>query len=149
MKNGQIKHLDSKEHCNRKIYSNDILNFSEIILKLFFSHNITSPINFHIYFFPFSSMSSLFSLVYFSVIPLQLLHKMSDQEQHGFQRCSPSFWRSSDDSSSCLNSSSITVTPVNSPDSRLSLGLLIPPPSKCGLPKPISENSIPRPHVIC
>ncbi|XP_032210027.1 PTB domain-containing engulfment adapter protein 1 isoform X4 [Mustela erminea] len=76
-----------------------------------------------------------------------LLHKMSDQEQHGFQRCSPSFWRSSGDSSSCLNSSSITVTPVNSPDSRLSLGLLIPPPSKCGLPKPISENSVPRPHA--
>ncbi|XP_032716149.1 PTB domain-containing engulfment adapter protein 1 isoform X2 [Lontra canadensis] len=76
-----------------------------------------------------------------------LLHKMSDHEQHGFQRCSPSFWHSSDDSSSCLNSSSITVTPVNSPDSRLSLGLLIPPPSKCGLPKPISENSIPRPHA--
>ncbi|XP_035582719.1 PTB domain-containing engulfment adapter protein 1 isoform X4 [Callorhinus ursinus] len=75
-----------------------------------------------------------------------LLHKMSDHEQHGFQRCS-SFWRSSDDSSSCLNISSITVTPVNSPDSRLSLGLLIPPPSKCGLPKPISESSIPRPHA--
>ncbi|XP_041629888.1 PTB domain-containing engulfment adapter protein 1 isoform X2 [Vulpes lagopus] len=75
-----------------------------------------------------------------------LLHKMSDHEQHGFQRCSSSFWRSSDDSSSCLNISSVTVTPVNSPDSRLSLGLLIPPPSKCGLPKPISESSIPRPH---
>ncbi|XP_040498975.1 PTB domain-containing engulfment adapter protein 1 isoform X4 [Ursus americanus] len=76
-----------------------------------------------------------------------LLHKMSDHEQHGFQRCSSSFWRSSDDSSSCLNISSITVTPVNSPDSRLSLGLLIPPPSKCGLPKPISESSLPRPHA--
>nr|XP_025844384.1 PTB domain-containing engulfment adapter protein 1 isoform X3 [Vulpes vulpes] len=76
-----------------------------------------------------------------------LLHKMSDHEQHGFQRCSSSFWRSSDDSSSCLNISSVTVTPVNSPDSRLSLGLLIPPPSKCGLPKPISESSIPRPHA--
>ncbi|XP_072608230.1 PTB domain-containing engulfment adapter protein 1 isoform X1 [Vulpes vulpes] len=76
-----------------------------------------------------------------------LLHKMSDHEQHGFQRCSSSFWRSSDDSSSCLNISSVTVTPVNSPDSRLSLGLLIPPPSKCGLPKPVSESSIPRPHA--
>ncbi|XP_033256152.1 PTB domain-containing engulfment adapter protein 1 isoform X3 [Orcinus orca] len=76
-----------------------------------------------------------------------LLHKMSDHEQHGFQRCSPSFWRRTDDSSPCLNISSITVTPVNSPDSRLSLGLLIPPPSKCGLPKPISESSIPRPHA--
>uniref|UniRef100_A0ABI7YMZ6 PID domain-containing protein n=1 Tax=Felis catus TaxID=9685 RepID=A0ABI7YMZ6_FELCA len=77
-----------------------------------------------------------------------LLHQVSDHEQHGFQRCLSSFWRSSDDdSSSCLNISSITVTPVNSPDSRLSLGLLIPPPSKCGLPKPISESSIPRPHA--
>ncbi|KAL2774805.1 PTB domain-containing engulfment adapter protein 1 isoform e [Daubentonia madagascariensis] len=76
-----------------------------------------------------------------------LLHKMSDHEQHGFQRCSSSFWRSSDDSSPCLNISSISVTPVNSPDSRLSLGLLIPPPSKCGLPKPFSESSIPRPHA--
>nr|XP_019838601.1 PREDICTED: PTB domain-containing engulfment adapter protein 1 [Bos indicus] len=76
-----------------------------------------------------------------------LLHKMSDHEQHGFQRCSPSFWHSTDDSSPCLNISSITVTPVNSPDSRLSLGLLIPPPSKRGLPKPDSDNSIPRPHL--
>ncbi|XP_010990102.1 PTB domain-containing engulfment adapter protein 1 isoform X2 [Camelus dromedarius] len=80
-----------------------------------------------------------------STSPLQ--HKMSDHEQHGFQRCSPSFWRNTDDSSPCLNISSITVTPVNSPDSRLSLGLLIPPPSKCGLPKPVSESSIPRPHA--
>ncbi|XP_047628999.1 PTB domain-containing engulfment adapter protein 1 isoform X3 [Phacochoerus africanus] len=76
-----------------------------------------------------------------------LLHKMSDHEQHEFQRCSPSFWHNTDGSSPCLNISSITVTPVNSPDSRLSLGLLIPPPSKCGLPKPVSESSIPRPHA--
>ncbi|XP_019481661.1 PREDICTED: PTB domain-containing engulfment adapter protein 1 isoform X3 [Hipposideros armiger] len=76
-----------------------------------------------------------------------LLNKMSDHEQHGFQRCLSSFWRSSDDSSPCLNISSITITPVNSTDSRLSLGLLIPPPPKCGLPKPVSESSIPRPHA--
>nr|XP_042099574.1 PTB domain-containing engulfment adapter protein 1 isoform X3 [Ovis aries] len=76
-----------------------------------------------------------------------LRHKMSDHEPHGFQRCSPSFWHSTDDSSPCLNISSIIVTPVNSPDSRLSLGLLIPPPSKRGLPKPHSDNSIPRPHA--
>ncbi|XP_078183269.1 PTB domain-containing engulfment adapter protein 1 isoform X2 [Callithrix jacchus] len=76
-----------------------------------------------------------------------LLHKMSGHEQHGFQRCSSSFWCSSGDPSPCLNISSISVTPVNLPDSRLSLGLLIPPPSKCGFPKPVSESSIPRPHV--
>ncbi|XP_011509635.1 PTB domain-containing engulfment adapter protein 1 isoform X5 [Pan paniscus] len=76
-----------------------------------------------------------------------LLHNMSDHEQHVFQRCSSSFWRSNGDSSPCLNISSISVTPINSPDSRLSLGLLIPPPSKCGFPKPVSESSIPRPHA--
>ncbi|XP_036110838.1 PTB domain-containing engulfment adapter protein 1 isoform X2 [Molossus molossus] len=76
-----------------------------------------------------------------------LPHKMSDYEQHGFQRCSSSFWRTSDDSSPCLNISSITVTPVNSTDSRLSLGIIPPPSSKCGLPKPVSESSIPRPHA--
>ncbi|XP_066137058.1 PTB domain-containing engulfment adapter protein 1 isoform X4 [Saccopteryx bilineata] len=75
------------------------------------------------------------------------LHKMSDHEQHEFQRCSSSFWRTSDDSSPCLNISSITVTPVDLTDYKLSLGLFIPPPSKCGLPKPVSESSIPRPHA--
>ncbi|KAM6178730.1 PTB domain-containing engulfment adapter protein 1 isoform 1-T1 [Rhynchocyon petersi] len=76
-----------------------------------------------------------------------LLHNMPDHEKHESQRCTSSLWRSTDASSFYLTSSSITVTPVNSPDSRLSLGLLIPPPSKCGLPKPVSENSIPRPHA--
>ncbi|KAM5279701.1 PTB domain-containing engulfment adapter protein 1 isoform 1-T1 [Ctenodactylus gundi] len=76
-----------------------------------------------------------------------LLHRLSDHEPRGPLRCSPSFWPSNDDSSPCLNMSSTSVTPVNSPDSRLSLGPLIPPPSKGGLPKPLSENSIPRPHA--
>ncbi|XP_042639557.1 PTB domain-containing engulfment adapter protein 1 [Orycteropus afer afer] len=76
-----------------------------------------------------------------------LLHNISDHEKHGFRRCSSYLWHGSDDSSPCLNTSSFTVTPANSPDSRLSLGLLIPPPSKCDLLKPVSENSIPRPHV--
>ncbi|XP_023416854.1 PTB domain-containing engulfment adapter protein 1 isoform X2 [Cavia porcellus] len=73
--------------------------------------------------------------------------RMSDRELHGFPGCPSSFWRSTDDPSPCLNMSSISVTPVTSPDSRLSLGLLIPPPSKYGLPTPLSENSIPRPHA--
>ncbi|XP_048201074.1 PTB domain-containing engulfment adapter protein 1 isoform X2 [Perognathus longimembris pacificus] len=76
-----------------------------------------------------------------------LLHRMSDHELPGLQRCSSSLWHSSDASSPSLNMSSISVTPVNSSDSRLSLGLLIPPPSKSGLPKPGSESSIPRPHA--
>ncbi|XP_077010519.1 PTB domain-containing engulfment adapter protein 1 isoform X5 [Tamandua tetradactyla] len=80
-----------------------------------------------------------------STSPLQ--HTASDHDQQGFQKCSPSFWRSSDESSPCLDFSSITVIPINSPDSRLPLRLLMPPPSKSGLPKPVSENSIPRPHA--
>ncbi|XP_069851722.1 PTB domain-containing engulfment adapter protein 1 isoform X3 [Dipodomys merriami] len=76
-----------------------------------------------------------------------LLHRMSDHEPPGLQRRSSSLWHNSDASSPCLNMSSISVTTVNSSDSRLSLGLLIPPPSKSGLPKPGSEHSIPRPHA--
>nr|XP_040150512.1 PTB domain-containing engulfment adapter protein 1 isoform X6 [Ictidomys tridecemlineatus] len=76
-----------------------------------------------------------------------LLHRTSGHEPHRFQRCSSTFWRSGDASSPCLNMSSTSVPPVNSPDSRLSLGLLIPPPSKSGLPRPVSQRSISRPHA--
>ncbi|XP_057359769.1 PTB domain-containing engulfment adapter protein 1 isoform X5 [Manis pentadactyla] len=80
-----------------------------------------------------------------STSPLQ--HKMSDYEHHGFQRCSSPFWLSGEDSSPCLDFSSITGPPINPPDSGLSLGMLIPPLSKCGFSKPISESSISRPHA--
>ncbi|XP_058436302.1 PTB domain-containing engulfment adapter protein 1 isoform X6 [Marmota monax] len=76
-----------------------------------------------------------------------LLHRTSGHEPHRFQRCSSTFWPSGDASSPCLNMSSTSVPPVNSPDSRLSLGLLIPPPSKSGLPRPVSQRSISRPHA--
>ncbi|XP_033612243.1 PTB domain-containing engulfment adapter protein 1 isoform X9 [Fukomys damarensis] len=72
-------------------------------------------------------------------------HRISAHEPHGFPRCSSSLWRSSADSPPSLNVSSISVTPITSPDSRLRL--LIPPPSKNGLPKPVSKKSIPRPHA--
>ncbi|XP_073074645.1 PTB domain-containing engulfment adapter protein 1 isoform X5 [Manis javanica] len=78
-----------------------------------------------------------------------LRHKMSDHEHHGFQRCSSPFWLSGEDSSPCLDFSSMNGPPINPPDSGLSLRMLIPPPSKCGFSKPISESSIPRPHIIC
>ncbi|XP_047400336.1 PTB domain-containing engulfment adapter protein 1 isoform X3 [Sciurus carolinensis] len=74
-------------------------------------------------------------------------HRMPGHEPHRFQRCSSTFWHGGDDSSPCLNMSSTSVTPVNSPDSRLSLGLLIPPPSKSGLPPPVSQRRISRPHA--
>ncbi|XP_067405150.1 PTB domain-containing engulfment adapter protein 1 isoform X3 [Emydura macquarii macquarii] len=77
-----------------------------------------------------------------------LLHIKSDNDQHMFQRPSIFFWCNNEDSTPCLDISSITLTPMSSPDSRLSSGLLTPPPSKSGLPKPVNEYSIPRPRVI-
>ncbi|XP_078249711.1 PTB domain-containing engulfment adapter protein 1 isoform X7 [Pogona vitticeps] len=76
-----------------------------------------------------------------------LLHIQSDYECHMFQRPSTFFWCDSEDSAPCLDISSITLTPMSSPDSRQSSGLLTPPPSKSGLPKPVHEHSIPRPRA--
>ncbi|XP_067405154.1 PTB domain-containing engulfment adapter protein 1 isoform X6 [Emydura macquarii macquarii] len=76
-----------------------------------------------------------------------LLHIKSDNDQHMFQRPSIFFWCNNEDSTPCLDISSITLTPMSSPDSRLSSGLLTPPPSKSGLPKPVNEYSIPRPRA--
>lgn len=99
--------------------------------------------------FPFSfHFCSLEYIFFSSVIPLQLLHLNSDYEHYMFQRPSAFFWCSSEDSAPCLDISSITLTPMSSPDSRQSSGLLTPPPSKSGLPKPVHEYSIPRPRVI-
>ncbi|XP_044283029.1 PTB domain-containing engulfment adapter protein 1 isoform X2 [Varanus komodoensis] len=76
-----------------------------------------------------------------------LLHIQSDYECHMFQRPSTFFWGSSEDSAPCLDISSITLTPMSSPDSRQSSGLLTPPPSKSGPPKPVHEYIIPRPRA--
>ncbi|XP_075612253.1 PTB domain-containing engulfment adapter protein 1 isoform X2 [Balearica regulorum gibbericeps] len=76
-----------------------------------------------------------------------LLHIKCDNDEHMFQRPSTFFWCNNEDSPPCLDISSITLTPRSSPDSRIPSGLLIPPPSKSGLPKPISEYSCPRPRA--
>ncbi|XP_015849196.1 PTB domain-containing engulfment adapter protein 1 isoform X7 [Peromyscus maniculatus bairdii] len=76
-----------------------------------------------------------------------LSHRVSDHVPHVLLRFPSSFWSNSDDPAPCLSTSSISVTPVNSPGSRLSVGALIPPPSKSGLLKPVSESSNLRPHA--
>ncbi|XP_064419660.1 PTB domain-containing engulfment adapter protein 1 isoform X2 [Latimeria chalumnae] len=82
------------------------------------------------------------------VVTSPLLHIKSAIEQDVFQRSSSLFWCNNMASASCLEISSITLTPMNSPNSRLSAGLLTPPPpSKSGLPKPVNGYSIPRPRV--
>lgn len=65
------------------------------------------------------------------------------------QRPSSLFWWHSVKSLSCLEISSVTLTPMSSPESNLSGGLLTPPPSKPALlpPKPTEGCSIPRPRV--
>lgn len=100
------------------------------------------------FFFPWCYCVLVLRMVSLSVISFQLLHIKCDNDEHMFQRPSTFFWCNNEDSPPCLDISSITLTPRSSPDSRLSSGLLIPPPSKSGLPKPTSEYSCPRPRVI-
>lgn len=65
------------------------------------------------------------------------------------RRPSSLFWCDSITALSCLEISSVTLTPMSSPESNMSGGLLTPPPSKPPLlpPKPSEGCSIPRPRV--
>ncbi|XP_061548855.1 PTB domain-containing engulfment adapter protein 1 isoform X3 [Phycodurus eques] len=68
-------------------------------------------------------------------------------EAYMLQRPSSLFW--CHDINSCLEISSVTLTPMSSPESNLSIGLLTPPPAKSTfLPlKPPEGCSVPRPHA--
>ena len=77
----------------------------------------------------------------------QLLHINSTNEAYMTTRPSSLFWCHNRTSFSCLEISSVTLTPMSSPDSTLSAGLLTPPPAKPSLPKPSSGSSLPRPRV--
>ncbi|XP_056121631.1 PTB domain-containing engulfment adapter protein 1 isoform X2 [Rhinichthys klamathensis goyatoka] len=74
-----------------------------------------------------------------------LLHINSSNEAYMLQRPSSLFWCHNVTSFSCLEISSVTLTPMSSPDSNLSAGLLTPPPAKPALSKPPSGASVPRP----
>ncbi|MBN3308390.1 GULP1 protein, partial [Amia calva] len=76
-----------------------------------------------------------------------LLHLNSTNQTHMLQRPSSLFWCHHLTSFSCLEISSITLTPMSSPDSNLSTGLLTPPPAKSIAPKPANGHSIPRPRA--
>ncbi|XP_058889596.1 PTB domain-containing engulfment adapter protein 1 isoform X2 [Acipenser ruthenus] len=76
-----------------------------------------------------------------------LLHINSANQQHVLERPSSLFWCHNMMSASYLEISSITLTPMSSPESNLSTGLLTPPPSKSTLPKAVSGYSIPRPRA--
>ncbi|XP_057708773.1 PTB domain-containing engulfment adapter protein 1 isoform X3 [Corythoichthys intestinalis] len=68
-------------------------------------------------------------------------------EAYMLQRPSSLFW--CHDINSCLETSSVTLTPMSSPDSNLSTGLLTPPPAKSTFlpPKPSEGFSVPRPRA--
>ncbi|XP_052462753.1 PTB domain-containing engulfment adapter protein 1-like isoform X1 [Carassius gibelio] len=74
-----------------------------------------------------------------------LLHINSSNEAYMLQRPSSLFWCHNVTSFSCLEISSVTLTPMSSPDSNLSAGLLTPPPAKPALSKPPSGASVPHP----
>uniref|UniRef100_A0A8C5BXN7 GULP PTB domain containing engulfment adaptor 1a n=1 Tax=Gadus morhua TaxID=8049 RepID=A0A8C5BXN7_GADMO len=78
-----------------------------------------------------------------------LLHINSSNEAYMLQRPSSLFWCQNFQSLSCLEISSITLTPMSSPESNFSTGLLTPPPSKPALPPAKSSEgfSIPRPRA--
>ncbi|XP_069471724.1 PTB domain-containing engulfment adapter protein 1 isoform X2 [Ambystoma mexicanum] len=76
-----------------------------------------------------------------------LLHIQTSKEQDILQRPSTFFWCNIEASGPCLDICSLALTPMSSPDSRLSPGLLTPPPSRHGLPKPVHEYSLPRPRA--
>ncbi|XP_022596851.1 PTB domain-containing engulfment adapter protein 1 isoform X2 [Seriola dumerili] len=77
------------------------------------------------------------------------LHINAANEAYMLQRPSSLFWCHSIKSLSCLEISSVTLTPMSSPESNLSAGLLTPPPAKPALlpPKPTEGCSIPRPRA--
>ncbi|XP_041857421.1 PTB domain-containing engulfment adapter protein 1 isoform X3 [Melanotaenia boesemani] len=85
-------------------------------------------------------------------VPPQL-HINAANEAYMLQRPSSLFWCHSITSLSCLEISSVTLTPMSSPESNLSAGLLTPPPAKPALPPPKASEgcSIPRPRAgsIC
>lgn len=70
-------------------------------------------------------------------------------ETYALRRPSSLFWCDSVTALSCLEISSVTLTPMSSPESNMSGGLLTPPPAKpLLLPPKLSEGcSIPRPRV--
>ncbi|XP_035629433.1 PTB domain-containing engulfment adapter protein 1 isoform X1 [Oncorhynchus keta] len=80
---------------------------------------------------------------------LPLLHINSTNEAYMLSRPSSLFWCHNLTSFSCLEISSVTLTPMSSPESNLSAGLLTPPPAKSALlPKTADGCSIPRPRVL-
>lgn len=70
-------------------------------------------------------------------------------DAYTLQRPSTLYWCHNIKSLSCLEISSVTLTPMSSPESNLSTGLLTSPPAKPALLplKPSEGCSIPRPRV--
>lgn len=76
-------------------------------------------------------------------------HMNAGDEAYMLRRPSSLYWFDSITTLSCLEISSVTLTPMSSPESNLSGGLLTPPPAKpLLLPPKLSEGCIiPRPRV--
>lgn len=99
--------------------------------------------------FPFFSIPIYLSL---SLSPtpsalFQHLHVNVSNEPYILQRPSALSWCGDVTSLSSLEISSVTLTPVSSPDSSQSASLLTPPPAKPTQLQPTSGYIVPRPRV--
>ncbi|XP_062302443.1 PTB domain-containing engulfment adapter protein 1 isoform X5 [Osmerus eperlanus] len=75
------------------------------------------------------------------------LHLTSVSKPNMLQRTSSMFWCGSLTSISCLEMSSVSLTPASSPESSISTGLLTPPPSKPALLQKLQSGCcVPRPR---
>lgn len=93
-------------------------------------------------FFPFSPFQSIFLSL------SQHLHVNVSNEPYILQKLSALSWCGDDVTSlSSLEISSVTLTPVSSPDSSQSASLLTPPPAKPTHSQPTSGYIMPRPRV--
>ncbi|XP_062302436.1 PTB domain-containing engulfment adapter protein 1 isoform X1 [Osmerus eperlanus] len=76
------------------------------------------------------------------------LHLTSVSKPNMLQRTSSMFWCGSLTSISCLEMSSVSLTPASSPESSISTGLLTPPPSKPALLQKLQSGCcVPRPRA--
>lgn len=117
---------------------NDSVLFQFIKMCLFFS-SIYPAICFSLF---------LHSSLSFSLSLSQHLHVNVSNEPYILQKLSALSWCGDDVTSlSSLEISSVTLTPVSSPDSSQSASLLTPPPAKPTHSQPTSGYIMPRPRV--
>lgn len=121
-----------------------LLSFSSsecVCFSLLSTHATRFPL------FLYSNLSVSLSLSPTPSALFQYLHVNVSNEPYILQRPSALSWCGDVTSLSSLEISSVTLTPVSSPDSSQSASLLTPPPAKPTQLQPTSGYIVPRPRV--